>query len=133
MRYVSDDAGILSRLGSAFSYLTAGWGGIIILIVMYLMKKRMSDFFAFNVKQSVIIAFSLFVIGMTWGIIYNLLSHIPIIQIVVAWFDFIFNKPIFLSRSITEIVVASLILYCTAFSILGKYPIIYKISSLIKR
>lgn len=133
MRYAGEDVGILSRLGSAMSYLTAGWGGLIAIVVMYFAKKTPSRFFMFNVYQSIIIAFSLFVIGMTWAIIFNMLSHIPFIQLIVSWIDFIFNRPTLLSRSLTELFVLGLTLYCVVFSLLGRYPIIYKVSGLIKR
>lgn len=133
MRYVGEDVGIWSRLGSAITYLTAGWGGFIALIVMHFAKKYPSRFFKFNVYQSIIIAFSIFVIGMGWGILYNIFSQIPLIQILVSWIDLIFNRPVLISRSITELFVFGLTLYCVIFSIMGKYPIIYKVSGLINR
>ena len=61
MRFVGEDIGILSRIGSAFSYLTGGWGGLIIFVILYFIKKRASHFFTFNVYQSIIISFTLFV------------------------------------------------------------------------
>ena len=133
MGYVENDANILSRLGSVVSYLTCGWGGLIILVIMYFAKKHISRFFLFNVYQSIIIAFGLFVLGMTWALIFNLLSHVPFIQLLISWVDFIFNRPMLFARSVTELFVSGLILYCAVFSLLGKYPIIYKVSSLIKR
>lgn len=133
MRYVGEDIGIWTRLGSALTYLTAGWGGFIALIVMHFAKKTPSRFFKFNVYQSIIIAFSIFVIGMGWAILYNIFSQIPLIQILVSWIDLIFNKPVLISRSITELFVLGLTLYCVIFSIMGKYPIIYKVSRLINR
>ena len=133
MRYVGEDVGLWSRLGSAISYLTAAWGGIIALVVMYFAKKSPSGFFKFNVYQSIIIAFTIFVIGMGWAILFNILSQIPLIQILVSWIDLIFNRPVIISRSITELFIFGLTLYCVIFSIMGKFPIIYKVSELIKR
>lgn len=133
MRYVGEDVGIWSRLGSALTYLTAGWGGIISFVILYFAKKTPSGFFRFNVYQSIIIAFTIFVIGMGWAILFNILSQIPLIQILVSWIDLIFNRPILISRSITELFVFGLMIYCVVFSLIGKYPIIYKVSGLIKR
>ncbi|MBR1619087.1 hypothetical protein IJ674_04240 [bacterium] len=132
MRY-TQEVGILSRLGSALSYLTAGWGGLIIFIVMHLAKKRPSNFFTFNVYQSIIIAFTIFVLGTGWAILFNLLSHIPLIQILVSWIDLLLFRPVLFSRSVPELFILGLIVYCTLFCLLGRYPIIYKVSSLIKR
>ena len=133
MRYVGEEIGIWSRLGSAMSYLTAGWGGIIALVVLYFAKKTPSRFFMFNVYQSIIIAFTIFVIGMGWAILFNILSQIPIIQILVSWIDLIFNRPILISRSVTELFIFGLTIYCVGFCLIGKFPVIYKVSSLIKR
>ncbi len=133
MKYAREEIGFLSRLGSALSYLTAGWGGLVIFVIMYFAKKRPSKFFTFNVYQSIIIAFSLFVIGMCWALLFNILSQIPFIQLVVSWIDLIFNRPFLISRSLTELFIFTLTLYCVIFCLIGRYPIIYKISSLIKR
>ena len=133
MRYAGENIGIWSRLGSAVSYLTAGWGGIIALVILYFTKKTPSVYFRFNVYQSIIIAFTIFVIGMGWAILFNILSQIPLIQILVSWIDLIFNRPILISRSFTELFVFGLMIYCVSFSLMGRYPIIYKVSGLIKR
>ncbi len=133
MRYAGEDVGIWSRLGSAITYLTAGWGGFIALIIMHFAKQTPSRFFKFNVYQSIIIAFSIFVIGMGWHILFDILTKIPLIQIIVSWIDLIFNRPILISRSVTELFIFGLMIYCVIYSLSGKYPIIYKVSGLIKR
>ena len=133
MRFVGEDIGILSRIGSAFSYLTGGWGGLIIFVILYFIKKRASHFFTFNVYQSIIISFTLFVIGMGWSILFDIFTKIPLIRVVVSWMDFIFNRAILFSRSVTELIIAILVLYCTILCLCGKYPKIYKISDLIDR
>lgn len=133
MRYVGEDVGIWSRLGSVMTYLTAGWGGFIALIVMHFANRPPSRFFKFNVYQSIIIAFSIFVIGMGWHILFDILTKIPLIRILVSWIDLIFNRPVLISRSVTELFVFGLMIYCVILSSLGKYPIIYKVSGLIKR
>ena len=133
MRYVGEDIGISSKIGSAITYLTGGLFGFVALIVMYFSKKQVSRFFTFNTFQAIIISFIVFIIAMGWGIIYKLLSPIPFIQLLVSWVDFLFNKPILFYRSVSEWFVGAVTLYCTIFSLLGKYPVIYKISDLIKR
>jgi len=133
MRYVGEDVGIWSRLGSAISYLTAGWGGIIVLVILYFAKKIPSKFFTFNVYQSIIIAFTIFVIGMGWKILYSIFTHIPIIKGLFTRIDDLFFKPVLISCSIPELFIRVLILYCVIFCLIGKFPVIYKVSSLIKR
>lgn len=133
MRYAGEDIGISSKIGSAITYLTGGLFGFVALIVMYFSKKQASRFFTFNTFQAIIISFIVFIIAMGWGIIYKLLSPIPFIQLLVSWVDFLFNKPILFYRSVSEWFVGAVTLYCTIFSLLGKYPVIYKISDLIKR
>ena len=133
MRYAGEDIEISSKIGSAITYLTGGLFGFIALIIMHFAKKQATRFFRFNTFQAIIISFIVFIIAMGWSIIYKLLSPIPFIQLVVSWIDFLFNKPTVFYRSLSEWFVGAVTLYCTIFSLMGKYPQLYKISNLISR
>ena len=47
-----DSIGIFDRIISFLSYITAGWGGMIVLVVMYFRKKTPSHFLRYNAMQS---------------------------------------------------------------------------------
>jgi len=122
---------MLDRLGSALSYLTAGWGGVIILFILYIRKKHVSHFIKFNALQSIFVAFLFFVISMGVGLIAEFLKYIPFINYLTAQILFLFNRPILFHWSLLQIFLLGLTLYMTIFSLLGKYPRIYKLSKII--
>lgn len=119
------------RLGSAISYLTAGWGGVILLFIMYIRKKNVSHFLRFNALQSIFIALLFFVISMGIGLIADFLKLIPFINFLSAQILFLFNRPIFFNWSLIQVFLLGLTLYMVLFSLLGKYPRIYKLSKII--
>ncbi len=122
---------ILDRLGSAISYLTAGWGGVVILLILYVRKKHASHFIRFNALQSIFIALLFFVLSMGIGLIAEFLKYIPFINYLTAQILFLFNRPILFHWSLVQIFILGLTIYMTLFSLLGKYPRIYKLSKII--
>lgn len=122
---------MLDRLGSAISYLTAGWGGVIILFILYVRKKHASHFIRFNAMQSIFIALLFFVLSMGINLLAGFLKYIPLINYLVAQILFIFNRPIFFHWSFIQIFILGLTLYMTVFSLLGRYPRIYKLSKIV--
>jgi uncharacterized membrane protein len=121
------------RLFSALSYLTAGWGGMIILVIMYFRQKHPSKFLRFNLFQSIFVSLLYFVLAMCLGLIFQVLSYIPFINYLVAQIAFLFNRPFFADYSIIQTFVTGLIFYMTIWSLLGKYPKIYWVSNIISR
>ena len=122
---------LFDRLWSAISYLTAGWGGVIILFILYLRKKHVSHFLRFNALQSIFIALLFFVLSMGIGLLAEFLKHIPFINYIVAQILFLFNRPILYHWSFIQIFMLGLTIYMIIFSLLGKYPRIYKLSQII--
>ncbi len=122
---------ISDRIISALSYLTVGWAGLFFCIIFYFLKKRISPFLSFNIFQSIFVSLLYFVACMILGLLFSILSHIPLIQIVVSWIQLIFMKPILLGYSFIQIVVNLVILYMITFSLLGKIPKLYWISQVI--
>ncbi len=122
---------IFDRIFSAISYLTAGWGGVIILFLLYLRKKHVSHFLRFNALQSIFLALLFFILSMGVGLIANILKYIPIINYIVNSILFFFNRPILFQWSFIQLFLLGLTVYMVVFSILGKYPRIYKLSKII--
>lgn len=122
---------IFDRIFSAISYLTAGWGGVIILFLLYLRKKHVSHFLRFNALQSIFLALLFFILSMGVGLIANILKYIPIINYIVNSILFFFNRPILYQWSFIQLFMLGLTVYMVVFSLLGKYPRIYKLSKII--
>ena len=122
---------IPDKLGSAISYLTAGWGAVIILFILYIRKKHASHFLRFNTLQSIFISLLFFVISMAVSLLADFLKYIPVINYLTAQILFLLNRPVLFHWSIIQIFLLGLTLYMTIFSLLGKYPRIYKLSKII--
>ena len=124
---------VFDRVASVLSYLTAGWGGIVIWVLMYLRKKTPSGFLSFNILQSIFISFLFFIISMGFELVANVLKFIPLINYLVAQISFVLNRPIFFGWSFLQSVMVGLLIYQVVFSLLGKYPRIYWLSSVVDR
>lgn len=133
MRNVTFEPEIIDRVVSAISYLTDGWGGLIYMVILYFARKSASKFLRFNVFQSIFISFAVFVIAMAYNLLFDILTHIPFIQIAVSWLDLLFNKPTFGPYSLLQGFVLVYLCYVVSFSLLGKLPILWKISRLFYR
>ena len=123
-----DSIGILDRIISFLSYITAGWGGMIVLVVMYFRKKAPSHFLRYNAMQSIFISLLYFIIAMGLGLILKFLSYIPFINYLVAQIAFFFNRPLLLDYSLIQLFTTCLIAYLAISSLLGIYPRVYWIS-----
>ena len=123
-----DSIGIFDRLISFLSYITAGWGGMIVLVVMYFRKKTPSHFLRYNAMQSIFISLLYFIIAMGLGLILKFLSYIPFINYLVAQIAFFFNRPLLLDYSLIQLFTTCLIAYLAISSLFGIYPRVYWIS-----
>lgn len=123
-----DSIGIFDRIISFLSYITAGWGGMIVLVVMYFRKKTPSHFLRYNAMQSIFISLLYFIIAMGLGLILKFLSYIPFINYLVAQIAFFFNRPLLLDYSLIQLFTTCLIVYLAISSLLGIYPRVYWIS-----
>ena len=123
-----DSIGIFDRIISFLSYITAGWGGMIVLVVMYFRKKTPSHFLRYNAMQSIFISLLYFIIAMGLGLILKFLSYIPFINYLVAQIAFFFNRPLLLDYSLILLFTTCLIAYLAISSLLGIYPRVYWIS-----
>ena len=130
---MSNNVPIIDRIMSAVSYLTAGWGGLIYCIILYFMKRHISNFVRFNVVQSIFFAIAYFILSVLLNFTFSLLSHIPIIQIIVAWIELIFFSPLLFGLSFLQLFVNALLLYFVVMSLLGRYPVIYKLSEILMK
>lgn len=119
---------IWDRLISVLTYLTAGWGGLVVWIIFHFSHVNLSKFLKFNIFQSIFISFAYFIIYSLLGLCFYILSHIPIIQIVSSYVQLVIFRPIIFGYSSLQLLIVGLISYCVLFSLMGRYPKIYKVS-----
>jgi len=131
MRSSDSGAAFADRLLSCLSYLTAGWGGIIALFLLYLKRRSASPFLRFNAFQSIFIALLFFVISMVFGLLASFLKFIPLLNSLVAYISFLLNRPLFFNWSAVQVVMLGITIYGAVFSIIGRYPRIIWISKIV--
>ena len=123
--------GIFDRIAAVLSYLSAGWVGMIICVIMYFRKKNITHFLRFNIFQSIFISLLYFVLAFGLDLICKFLSYIPFINYLVAQISFMLNRPVLFNFSVIQTFVTGLVFYMMIFSALGKYPRVYWVSKII--
>lgn len=129
----SSPASIGDRIISVASYVTAGWVGLIYMVILYFMKKPASLFLRYNVFQSIFISFFYFIVCMVLGFVSNILLQIPLINALVSWFILLFNRPVIFEYSLIQSIVVGLFIYMSIFALIGKMPRVYWVSKIIDR
>lgn len=121
------------RIISVISYVTAGWFGLIYMVILYFVRKPASLFLRYNIFQSIFISFFYFLLCMIFGFISNILLQIPLINALVSWFILLFNRPVIFEYSAIQAFVMGLFIYMSVVALLGKMPRVYWVSKIIDK
>lgn len=121
------------RIISVISYVTAGWVGLIYMVILYFVGKPTSLFLRYNIFQSIFISFFYFLLCMIFGFISNILLQIPLINALVSWFILLFNRPVIFEYSAIQSFVMGLFIYMTVMALMGKMPRVYWVSKIIDK
>ena len=121
------------RIISVRSYVTAGWVGLIYMVILHFMNKPASLFLRYNIFQSIFISFFYFLLCMIFGFISNILLQIPLINALVSWFILLFNRPVIFEYSAIQSFVMGLFIYMSVVALLGKMPRVYWVSKIIDK
>jgi uncharacterized membrane protein len=125
--------GFMDRIVSCLSYVSVGWVGFIVLILLYFMKRKSSRFLRYNVFQSIFIALLFYVVAQGFDYILKLLSYIPFVNYIISTITTNFSVGIFQGYSLFQIFLFGLIVYLAFCSFVGRYPRVYWISNIIDR
>ena len=121
------------RIISVISYVTAGWVGLIYMVILYFVRKPASLFLRYNIFQSIFISFFYFLLCMIFGFISNILLQIPLINALVSCFILLFNRPVIFEYSAIQAFVMGLFIYMSVVALLGKMPRVYWVSKIIDK
>lgn len=123
----------IERIIAALSYLTMGFVGFVWLLIGLFTKAGLKPFLQYHIFQSIFISILFAVVSIFIGWICNLLSLIPLVNIVVAQITFLLNTPIIFNYSIIQVVIYSFLTYLAITSLLGKYSYVIWISDIINQ
>lgn len=127
----SEQPNIPDRVISALSYLTLGFVGFIWIIISVLTKARLSTFVQYNIFQSIFLSIAFFLISMLLGFILNILSVIPLLNIIAAQIAFILNSPFIFGYSLIQFVIYLILFYLAFMAIIGRYGYLPFVSEII--
>ena len=122
----------IERIISALSYLTMGFVGFIWLIIALIRKTNLTTFLKYHIFQSIFISIGYVLLCLILGFILNLLSFIPIINILAAQIALFFNAPFIFGYSIIQTAIYILLFYLAITSFMGMYSRIPWVSDIIE-
>lgn len=127
----SEQPNIPDRVISALSYLSMGFVGFVWIIISVLTKTRLSAFIQYNIFQSIFLSIAFFLISMLLGFVLNILSVIPLLNVVAAQIAFILNSPFILGYSLIQLVIYLILFYLAFMAIIGRYGYLPFVSEII--
>ena len=123
----------LERVFCALCYLTMGIFALVWLIASYVLKKTNSQFALYNIYQSIMFSFFMFIIGWLFNIMVGLVKIVPLIGALVWKFYLFFcATPIYFNHTLSGLIVLIIVTFLALVAFFGRYPYIPYISEAIK-
>lgn len=123
---------MMEKIIAVLSYLTSGFVGFFWLLIGIFTKNTLRPFLQYHIFQSIFISIAFFLLNALLGLIMNILSIIPVVNLIVLQFTFYLNAPIIFGFSIIQTLMYALIAYLAVTSFQGKFSYIPWISDIIK-
>ncbi len=124
---------MIERIVAGLSYLTMGFAGFIWLIIGLIRRSNITKFLQYHIFQSIFISIGYVLLCLIFGFILNMLSMIPILNIVAAQIALFFNMPLIFGYSIIQTAIYILLFYLAITSFMGLYGRVPFISDIIDR
>ena len=124
---------MIERIVAGLSYLTMGFAGFIWLIIGLIRRSNITKFLQYHIFQSIFISIGYVLLCLIFGFILNMLSMIPILNIVAAQIALFFNMPLIFGYSIIQTAIYILLFYLAITSFMGLYCRVPFISDIIDR
>lgn len=123
---------LFERLIVVANYITFGFVGFIYLILVALKQVKLTPFLQYHIFQSFFLVMGYWLLSVFISLIVQILSFIPLINILVVKLLFYFNAQIIIGRySIVTATVSIVIIYLCLTSIQGQYSYIPWVSDVI--
>lgn len=123
---------LVEKIIAALSYINA-WIGFAWLIIAILTKNSIKPFLKYHIIQAMFLWFTYFVVcNIILGPLLMVLSHIPLVNIVIMQLTFFFNAPILLGFSLIQALIYIVIFYLVITSFQGQYSYLPWFSDIVK-
>jgi len=120
----------IERIISAATYLTAGFAGMVWLIIGAIFKKMPTEFLMYHIFQSIFLSIAYFLLVQLSNMLFVILYKIPLINAI----PYFINLPIqmFWGLSIIQVITTAIVLYLAITSFMGMYSYFPYVSEIIK-
>ena len=124
---------LIERLIASINYISFGMVGFIYLIINALRGDRLTVFLQYHIFQSFFLVMFYWLLSVFISLIAQVLSFIPIINMLILKLLFYFNTPFFFGKySVVSGTVTLIIIYLVLTSIRGQYSYFPWVSDIIK-
>ncbi len=123
---------VIERIVSGLTYPTMGLVGFVWLIIGQITKSSPTTFTLYHCYLSIFLSLGYVIFNYIFWWIYEIVTHIPFLNVVVAQVVFLFNMPLIIGYSIMQILIYSAIIYLMITAFFGKYSYIPWFSDVIK-
>lgn len=119
----------IERVVSAASYLTAGFAGVIWMVIAAIFRKHLTQFLLYHIMQSIFLSIAYFLLTVFARFIYIILYKIPLINAIPYYINM--PLPFLFGLSLVQGITTTILLYLIITSFMGFYSYIPWVSDII--
>lgn len=119
----------IERVVSAASYLTAGFAGVIWMVIAAIFRKHLTQFLLYHIMQSIFLSIAYFLLTVFARFIYIILYKIPLINAIPYYINM--PLPFLFGLSLVQGITTTILLYLVITSFMGFYSYIPWVSDII--
>lgn len=119
----------IERVVSAASYLTAGFAGVIWMVIAAIFRKHLTQFLLYHIMQSIFLSIAYFLLTVFARFIYIILYKIPLINAIPYYINM--PLPFLFGFSLVQGITTTILIYLVITSFMGFYSYIPWVSDII--
>ena len=123
----------IERILAALTYLSAGFVGVVWLIIAALSKKRVTNFLMYHIMQCIFLTIAYFLLTEFGKMIFFILYKIPIINMLLSNIQYYLNllSSFVFGLTFVQLITTTIILYLAITSFMGYYSYLPWVSDII--
>lgn len=128
----NDKLYMIERLVSCLTYPTMGLIGFVWILIGQFTRSAPTKFTAYHCYLSIFLSLGYVICNYIFWFLYNMITHIPFINRLVAQLVYLFNMPLVLGYSFMQVLIYGTIIYLAVTAFMGKYSYLPWFSDIIK-
>lgn len=117
---------------AAASYITFGFIGFLWLLLGLITKSSLRPYLKYHIFQSIFISIAYFLLSQLIGLIFNILSIIPVLNQLILQLTFYLDAPLLFGFSLIQVIIYAILFYLVITCLQGQYSYLPWISDIIK-